>query len=78
MSLSDSKEIQDHDCDAYCIPCDNITLIALKVVSTKLDELITLCLKEDGNTQAPDRRKLAEMRGYLPPYCKNAYNKKQK
>jgi len=52
---------------------DKILFFALKVMSKSLDELVTECLKEGG----PDRRAIAKARGYLPPYCENAYQKRK-
>ena len=48
---------------------------ALKKLSLAFDEFISECL--DGAKQkAPDYRAIMKARGYLPPYCKNAYAKK--
>ncbi len=53
-------------------PNSTVLFHALSVMSKALDDLITECLEDGG----PDHRSIAKYRGYLPPYCKNAYIKK--
>ena len=49
--------------------------LSLKVMSEQLDKLIGACLDENGKAKAPSSREIAQARGYLPPYCKNAFKK---
>lgn len=53
-------------------PNSTVLFHALKVMSKALDEVITECLENGGI----DHKAVAKYRGYLPPYCKNAYIKK--
>ena len=54
-----------------------ILKLALIKLSEAFDELVSECLDEDGKPQQPDHRALAKARGYLPPFCKNAYENKK-
>lgn len=53
-------------------PNSTILFHALKVMSKALDELVTECQNDEG----PSKQAVAKARGYLPPYCENAYVKK--
>lgn len=48
---------------------------ALRGMSQALDDLVSACLTENGQIQAPSSKAIAKARGYLPPYCDNAFPK---
>lgn len=54
---------------------NHILKLSIIKLSEAFDEFVSECLDEDGKPQQPDHRALAKARGYLPPYCKNAYEK---
>lgn len=56
----------------------SIDLIALKIITTRLDEFVAECVDENGKPRAPSHQALAKVRGYLPPACKMAYKAKEK
>lgn len=56
----------------------SIDLIALKIITTRLDEFVAECVDENGKPRAPSQQALAKVRGYLPHGCKMAYKVKEK
>lgn len=49
--------------------------IALRKLSEAFDAFVSACIDESGKPKAPTQQALAKAKGYLPPYCKNAYSK---
>lgn len=55
----------------------SVDLIALKIITTRLDEFVAECVDKDGKPRAPSQQVLAKVRGYLPSGCKMAYPAKE-
>ena len=55
-----------------------ILKLALIKLGEAFDDFIGECLDEDGKPKQPDYGALAKARAYLPPFCKNAYEKNKK
>ncbi len=51
---------------------------SLRALSNAFDELVTECSDRNWQPRQPGHRAIMKARGYLPPYCKNSYNKKMK
>jgi len=50
--------------------------LALRKLSEAFDRFVGACMDESGKSKAPSVQELAKARGYLPPYCQNAYKKR--
>jgi hypothetical protein len=46
-------------------------------MSTAFDNFVSACLDEKGKPKAPDYKSLMRAKGYLPPYCVNAFTSKK-
>lgn len=57
-------------------PADHVLKLALIKLSEAFDEFIDECIEPNGQPKAPGMGKIMKARGYLPPYCKNSYQKK--
>lgn len=55
----------------------SVDVIALKIITARLDEFVAECVDENGNPRAPSQQALAKVRGYLPAGCKMAYKAKE-
>ena len=55
----------------------SVDLIALKIITARLDEFVAECVDKDGKPRAPSPQALAKVRGYLPSGCKMAYKAKE-
>lgn len=54
-----------------------IDAVALRKLSEAFDRFVGACMDANGKPKAPSPQELAKARGYLPPYCANAYKKHQ-
>lgn len=55
---------------------DGIETLSLRKLSEAFDRFVGACMDEKGKPKAPSAGDLAKARGYLPPYCHNAYGKR--
>ena len=53
---------------------EQIDALIIRKLCLAFDEFIGACLKDAG----PTKQDIAKARGYLPPYCKHAYQKKKR
>jgi hypothetical protein len=53
---------------------EKILEIALRVMTDRLDMLVSACLGDDGKPKQPSMKDVMQARGYLPPRCKNSFN----
>ena len=51
--------------------------LALLKISEAFDEFVGACTDDRGQPKQPDINHLMKAKGYLPPYCKNAFSKKR-
>ncbi len=49
--------------------------LALKSVSTRLNDFVSSCIDEQGNPKAPTQKDIMQARASLPPYCAQAFKK---
>jgi hypothetical protein len=52
--------------------------ITLRIMSEALDSLVGACTDGEGEPKTPSKKELLRAKAYLPPYCKNAFPKKEK